>query len=64
MVGERKLLQFLIGYRFASSSSVHFRSNFSPIQEGGCTLRLRVSDTRCGTYVICPAYLQSRCSPS
>jgi transposase len=41
-----------------------FRSNFSPIQEGGCTECVRVSDTRCGTCVICAAYLQSRCSPS
>jgi len=39
-----------------------FRSNFFPIQEGGCIARFRVSDTRCGTYVICPAYLQSRSS--
>ena len=29
-----------------------FRSNFSPIQEGGCTECSRVSDTRCGTCVI------------
>ena len=36
-----------------------FRSNVSPIREGGCTVRFRVSDTRCGTYVICSAYLQS-----
>jgi hypothetical protein len=41
-----------------------FRSNFSPIQECGCTVCFRVSDTRCGTCVILPAFLQSRCSPS
>ena len=41
-----------------------FRSSFSPIQEGGCTACFRVSDTRCGTCVILPAFLQSRCSPS
>ena len=29
-----------------------FRSNVSPIREVGCTARFRVSDTRCGTYVI------------
>jgi hypothetical protein len=40
------------------------RSNFGPIQEVGCTARFRVSDTRCGTCVILPAFLQSRCSPS
>ncbi len=28
----------------------YFRSNFSPIQEGGCTARFCVSDTRCATY--------------
>src|SRR6266550_5766154 len=31
---------------------------------GGCTVRVRVSDTRCGTYVICPAYLQSGALPA
>jgi hypothetical protein len=36
------------------------RSNFSPIQEVGCTARFRVSDTRCGTYVIYAAYLEGR----
>jgi putative transposase len=40
------------------------QSNFSPIQEGGCTECFSVSDTRCGTYVLCPVYLQSRCSSS
>jgi hypothetical protein len=29
-----------------------FQSNVSPIREGGCTARFRVSDTRCGTYLI------------
>src|SRR5215831_10641511 len=41
-----------------------FRSSFSPFQGGGCTECFRGGDTRCGTYVIYPAYLQSRCSPS
>jgi hypothetical protein len=41
-----------------------FRSSFSPIQEVGCTACFRVSDTRCGTCVIFPAFLQSRCAPS
>ncbi len=41
-----------------------FRSNVSPIREGDCTVRFRVSDTRCGTYVICPAYLQSGALPA
>jgi hypothetical protein len=35
-----------------------FRSSFSPIQEVVCTARFRVSDTRCGTCVILPAFLQ------
>jgi len=43
---------------------VNFRSNFSPFREIGCTARIRVSDTRCGTCVILPAFLQSRCSAS
>jgi hypothetical protein len=38
------------------------RSNFSPIQEVGCTAFFRVSDTRCGTYVIYAAYFEGRCS--
>jgi len=29
-----------------------FQSNVSPIREGSCTARFRVSDTRCGTYLI------------
>jgi hypothetical protein len=40
-----------------------FRSNFSPIEGVGCTAHIRVSDTRCGTCVILPAFLQSRGSP-
>jgi len=31
------------------SHGVH---NVSPIREGGCTAPFRVSDTRCGTYLI------------
>ena len=41
-----------------------FRSSFSPIQEVVCTARFRVSDTRRGTCVILPAFLQSRRSIS
>ena len=44
-------------------AEVDFRSGFGPIQEVGCTACFRVSDTRCGTCVILPAFLQSRCSP-
>jgi hypothetical protein len=40
------------------------RSYVSPIQEVGCTASFRISDTRCGTCVIDPGRLQSRCSPS
>ena len=43
-------------------SPQNFRSNFSPIQEVDCTARFRVSDTRCGTYVIYAAYFEGRCS--
>jgi len=39
-----------------------FRSNFNPIQEVGSTACFHVSDTRCGTYVIEPACMQSRWS--
>jgi len=41
-----------------------FQSKVSPSGEGDCTARFRLSDTRCGTYVIYSAYLQSRCTPS
>jgi hypothetical protein len=34
------------------ASPQDFRSNVSPIREGGCTARFCVSDTRCGTYLI------------
>ena len=37
---------------FAPKNVKQFRSNVSPIQGVGCTARFRVSDTRCGTYVI------------
>ena len=49
--------------KYSSSVSARdFRSNFSPIQEGGCTARFCLSDTRCSTYVIYAAYLEGRCS--
>jgi len=48
----------------STGSPQRFRFNFSPFREVGRTACFRVNDTRCGTYVIYPAYLQSRCSPS
>jgi len=38
------------------------RSNFSPIQEGGCVTFSAVSDTRCSTYFIFTAFLTAECS--
>jgi hypothetical protein len=43
-------------------SSLRFRSNFGPIQEGGCATFSAVSDTRCSTYLIFTAFLTAECS--
>ncbi len=62
LLGKRKLCPKKLCQLKGSPHDI--QSNFGPIGEGGCTACARASDTICGTYVICPAYLQSRCSPS